>query len=92
LYRHGPAVKVKWPFITPGSVFATTLMFLATFLVSFYVNNFNNYNKLYGSISAVFILMLLIFVNALVIIIGFELNVTITDLRRAKDTGTPTLL
>ena len=84
LYRHGPALKQKWPFITPGSVFATTLMFLATFLVSFYVNNFNNYNKLYGSISAIFILMLLIFVNALVIIIGFELNVTITDLKRNK--------
>ena len=85
LYRYGPALKVKWPFLTPGSVFATTLMFLATFVVSFYVNNFNNYNKLYGSISAIFILMLLIFVNALVIIVGFELNVTIADLRRTRD-------
>lgn len=87
IYRHGPALKIKWPFVTPGSVFATSLMFLATFLVSFWVNNFSNYNKLYGSISAVFILMVLIYVNALVILLGFELNVTIAGLKRTKDAG-----
>ena len=87
IYRHGPALIKKWPFITPGSVFATTLMFIATFFVSFWVNNFSNYNKLYGSISAVFILMLLIFVNALVILLGFELNVTIASLKRQKETS-----
>jgi membrane protein len=86
IYRHGPALIVKWPFITPGSVFATTAMFLATFGVSFWVNNFSNYNKLYGSISAVFILMLLIYVNALVILLGFELNVTLTGLKHMKET------
>jgi len=85
IYRHGPALKIKWPFITPGSVFTTSLMFIATFLVSFWVNNFSNYNKLYGSISAVFILMVLIYVNSLVILLGFELNVTIAGLKRAKD-------
>jgi membrane protein len=86
IYRHGPALQVKWPFVTPGSVFATTLMFLATFLVSYWVNNFSNYNKLYGSISAVFILMVLIYVNSLVILLGFELNVTLANLTRAKNT------
>jgi membrane protein len=86
IYRHGPALLAKWPFITPGSVFTTTLMFLATFLVSFWVNYFSNYNKLYGSISAVFILMVLIYVNSLVILLGFELNVTLANLTRAKST------
>lgn len=85
IYRHGPALITKWPFITPGSVFATSFMFIATFLVSFWVNHFSNYNKLYGSISAVFILMVLIYVNSLVILLGFELNVTITNLKRMKD-------
>lgn len=84
VYRHGPALSKKWPYITPGSVFATTLMVLATFLVSFWANNFANYNKLYGSISAVFILMVLIYVNALVILIGFELNVTLSELKSKK--------
>lgn len=81
IYRFGPALTIKWPFITPGSVFATTLMILATLVVTVWVNNFNNYNKLYGSISAVFVLMSLIYVNALVILIGFELNVTLTMLK-----------
>ena len=86
IYRHGPAVTKKWPFITPGSFFATTLMLLATFGFSFYVNNFSNYNKVYGSISAIFILMTLIFVNALVVLMGFELNVALSNLRRRKET------
>lgn len=88
IYKHGPSVTKKWPFITPGSVFATTLMLLATFLFSFYVNNFSNYNKVYGSISAIFILMTLIFVNALVVLMGFELNVALSNLRREKETST----
>lgn len=84
LYRHGPALEVRWPFITPGSVMATLLMVIATILFSVYVNNFSNYNKLYGSISAVFILMLLIYVNSMVLLLGFELNVTIATLTRTE--------
>lgn len=84
IYRNGPALKEKWPFFTPGSVVATSLMFLATFGVSFYVNNFSNYNKLYGSIGAIFILMLLIYVNSLMVLAGFELNVAIAHVKRQK--------
>lgn len=82
LYRHGPSAEKKWPYITPGSVFATTLTIIASLLFSFWVTNFSNYNKVYGSISAIFVLMLLFYVNALVILMGFELNVTIGALRR----------
>jgi membrane protein len=85
IYRHGPPISKRWAFITPGSIFATSLMLLATFLFSFYVENFNSYNKLYGSISAIFILMTLIFVNALVVLMGFELNVAIANLKRQKE-------
>ncbi|HYC30492.1 MAG TPA: YihY/virulence factor BrkB family protein, partial [Chitinophagaceae bacterium] len=81
IYRHGPAVAKKWPMITPGAVFATTLMILATVLVTWWVNHFSNYNKLYGSIGAIFILMSLIYANSLAILVGFELNVTLTNLR-----------
>jgi membrane protein len=84
IYRHGPRHTKKWPLVTPGSVFATSLMIFASFLVGIWVNNFSNYNKLYGSVSAVFILMSLIFVNALVLLLGFELNVTLVNLRREK--------
>jgi membrane protein len=85
IYRHGPSLIVKWPFITPGSVFATTLMVGATLLVSFWVNNFSNYNKLYGSISAVFVVMSFIYINSLIVLLGFELNVTITSLQIKKE-------
>jgi len=82
IYRHGAATLRRWPYFTPGSVFATSLMILATSLVSFWVNNFGSYNKVYGSISAIFILMLLIFANSLAVLLGFELNVTLMNLMR----------
>ncbi len=85
IYRHGPSITKKWPFLTPGSILATALMILTTLLFSFYVNNFSNYNKLYGSISAIFIVMSLIYVNALAILMGFELNVTLSNLTRKKE-------
>jgi membrane protein len=87
IYRHGPAVARKWPLITPGSVFATTLMIIATALVTYYVNHFSNYNKLYGSIGAIFILMSLIYANSLALLMGFELNVTLTQLQHRKASG-----
>jgi membrane protein len=82
VYRHGPAIAKKWPLLTPGAVFATTLMIVATALFSYWVNHFSNYNKLYGSIGAIFILMSLIYANSLAVLMGFELNVTLTNLQR----------
>ncbi len=84
IYRHGPALRKRWPLVTPGAVFATTLMVLATWLVSYWVNHFSNYNKLYGSISAIFILMSLIYANSMAVLMGFELNVTLNNLRQDK--------
>jgi membrane protein len=85
IYRHGVAVTKRWPFLTPGAVFATSLMIIATALVSYWVNNFSTYNKLYGSISAIFILMSLIYANSLAVLMGFELNVTLSHLKQLKE-------
>jgi membrane protein len=85
IYRHGPAVAKRWPLFSAGAVFATTLMVVATALFSYWVNNFSNYNTVYGSIGAVFILMSLIYTNSLAVLMGFELNVTLTQLRRKKE-------
>jgi len=84
IYRHATPLKKKWSLLTPGAVFATFLMIVATLLVTWWVNHFSNYNKLYGSIGAVFILMSLIWANALAILLGFELNVTLTLLQVQK--------
>jgi membrane protein len=60
-------------------------MILATALVSYWVNHFSNYNKIYGSIGAIFILMSLIYANSLAVLMGFELNVTLGNLRAQKE-------
>jgi membrane protein len=83
-YRFGPAHKRKWKFISPGSVFAGTLSILSTYFFSLYVNNFDAYNKIYGSIGAIIALMVLIYINCLVVIVGFELNTSIDKARITK--------
>jgi membrane protein len=75
----------KWKLINPGSILATFLMIAFTLGFSYYVANFGNYNKLYGSIGTILIVMLLIFFNSLVLLIGFELNVSISSLRKLAD-------
>ncbi|MBA4197727.1 MAG: hypothetical protein C0459_09255 [Chitinophaga sp.] len=81
IYKLGPAIKKRWKLISPGSILATTLTLLTTILFSFWVNNFASYNKVYGSIGTVLIIMLLIYFNSLILLIGFELNVSITYLQ-----------
>jgi membrane protein len=85
IYRHAPAVHKKWRMVSPGSILATFLMILFTIGFSYWVNHFGNYNQLYGSIGTVLILMLLIYFNSLVLLIGFELNVSISSLKRIAD-------
>lgn len=85
IYRHAPAVDKKWRLINPGSILATFLMLLLTLLFSWWVGRFGNYNELYGSIGTVLILMILIFINSLILLIGFELNVSINSLKKIAD-------
>lgn len=85
IYRHAPAREKKWQLINPGSILATVLMIIFTMFFSYWVNHFGNYNQLYGSIGTVLILMLLIYFNSLVLLIGFELNVSISSLKRIAD-------
>jgi membrane protein len=85
IYRHAPAVHKKWKMINPGSILASFLMLLMTLLFSWWVGRFGNYNQLYGSIGTVLIVMVLIFINSLVLLIGFELNVSISTLQKIAD-------
>jgi membrane protein len=85
IYRHAPAVHKKWRLVNPGSILATVLMLLLTLGFSWWVNRFGNYNHLYGSIGTVLILMLLIYFNSMMLLIGFELNVSITSLKKIAE-------
>ncbi|MDZ4808360.1 MAG: YihY/virulence factor BrkB family protein [Bacteroidota bacterium] len=85
IYRHAPAIQKKWRLINPGSILATFLMLLLTVLFSWWVSYFGSFNQLYGSIGTVLILMVLIFINSLILLIGFELNVSISSLKKIAD-------
>jgi membrane protein len=81
IYKYAPAVQKRWKLTSPGTILATFLSLLATLGFSTFVNNFGKYNALYGSIGTIIMLMALIFMNSLVLLIGFELNVSIKSLR-----------
>jgi membrane protein len=77
IYKFAPSVKKRWPIVSPGAVLTTVLVLVTTAVFGFWVNNFASYNKVYGSIGTVLIIMLLIYINSLILLIGFELNVSI---------------
>ncbi len=81
IYKYAPSVRKRWKLSSPGTILATVLIILATFAFSFWVNKFGSYNKVYGSIGTILILMVLIYFNSLIILIGYELNVSISHLR-----------
>lgn len=80
VYKFAPSVHTRWPLVTPGSVLATSLTLITTLLFSYWVNHFASYNRVYGSIGTVLIIMLLINLNSLILLIGFELNVSVNKL------------
>lgn len=82
LYRAG--LSGKWRAINPGASFATLGMIVVSLLFAWYVNNFGNYNKLYGSVGTLLVAMLWLYFNTIVLLIGFEINATIS-LAKGKD-------
>lgn len=85
IYKYAPSTKKKWTLLSPGAVIATSLSIIATIGFSAFVNNFGRYNILYGSIGSIMILMIMIFLNSLVVLIGFEFNVSINSLKTISD-------
>lgn len=82
IYYMAPARKIKWRFISAGGTLATLLSIVTLFGFTFYINNFSQYNKLYGSIGTLLIILLLIYILSLVLLIGFELNASIYQAHR----------
>ena len=82
LYYFGTAEKKQVRFFSPGA-FMTSILFIATtYLFGIYIDNFSNYNELYGSIGALLILMLYIWLNAIILLLGFELNAAFNRLNK----------
>jgi membrane protein len=84
IYYLAPARRRHFRFISPGSILATILFLLTTLGFDLYVNNFTRYNALYGSIGTIIILLLWIYFNAMILLIGFELNASISTIKRQR--------
>ncbi len=82
LYYFGTKEGKESHFFSVGATTTAVLFIVTTYLFGVYINNFSNYNELYGSIGALLILMFYIWINANLLLLGFELNVSI---RRLKD-------
>lgn len=78
LYKFGPSVSKRWKLFSPGATLATILAILTFSGFVFYIDNFNAYNKLYGSIGTIIVIMIWMYLNSLILLIGFELNASIT--------------
>ena len=81
LYYFGTIEGRKSSFFSPGAVMTTILIMITTWAFGIYIDNFSTYNQLYGSIGALLIFMLYIWLNSNVLLLGFELNATITSLK-----------
>ncbi len=82
LYYFGTKEGKQSRFFSAGALITTLLFLVTTYIFTIYINNFSNYNELYGSIGALLIMMLYIWINANLLLLGFELNIL---LQRVKD-------
>lgn len=81
IYRLAPAKKLTWKEVIPGSIFSTLGWVLVSFAFSFYIDNFNNYSRFYGSLGAVFILMTWLFLISIIFILGVEINFVTAEIK-----------
>ena len=80
IYQYAPTRKrphIKW--VLTGAIFSTVVWLLASWGFSFYVSNYGNYGEVYGSISAVVVLMLWLYITCFIILLGAEINSEIDD-------------
>ena len=88
LYRYGPdreTAKIRW--LAPGTLIAALLWLIASIGFSVYVSNFGSYNETFGSIAGVVVMLLWMWISAVVILLGAELNSEI-EAQTARDTTT----
>lgn len=88
IYRYGAATFRRFNWFSPGATLATILCLLTLLGFTFYVDKFDTYDKLYGAVGTIIVVMLWIQINAFIVLLGFELNASIAvnrDLKKIKD-------
>lgn len=81
LFRFGTKHFIGAAFISVGSVFTTILILVDSYVFGIWVIRFSKYNELYGSIGTLLILMFYIWINCMILLLGFELNASIHKLK-----------
>ena len=84
IYHFGPTIKKKFKLFTPGSIISTCLIIVTSSFFNFYISNFAEYNKVYGSIGTLIIILLWMYINSIILLIGFELNASIFNAKKQK--------
>lgn len=79
IYRFTPARRLKWREVMPGSIFSTIGWLITSYGFSFYIDNFGNYSRFYGSLGAVFILMTWLFLISILFMLGVEINCVLEE-------------
>ncbi|WP_416442239.1 YihY/virulence factor BrkB family protein [Leeuwenhoekiella sp. A16] len=85
LYYFGTKEGRAYRFFSGGALMTTLLFLLTTYLFGIYINNFSNYNQLYGSIGALLIMMVYIWLNSNLLLLGFELNAALYQLKNKRE-------
>ena len=85
LYFFGTVEGKITRFFSPGAFLTTLLLIVSTYLFGIYVDRFSNYNQLYGSIGALLLFMLYTWINSILLLLGFELNATLTSLNKRSN-------
>ena len=85
IYTYGPSLTHRFRFVSAGSVCATFASVIATSVFFFLVNNFLNYNKVYGSIGTLIAFMVWVWLNTLIILVGYTLNVSLLLSKLSRD-------
>ena len=85
LYWLGPSRKMKWKFYSAGSSLASVLVILTSLIFSSIINNFGQFNKFYGSIGTLMVILLWWYFNSIALLIGFELNASIMGAKLVLD-------
>ncbi|MCW2118863.1 YihY/virulence factor BrkB family protein [Flavobacterium sp. 7A] len=85
LFKFGTKDKYKGAFISKASIFSTMLTILTSYFFGIWVIHFSKYNELYGSIGTLLIVMFYIWINCMILLLGFELNATIYKKREQNE-------
>ena len=89
LYYFGTAEGRKARFFSAGALMTTLLFLLTSYLFGVYVEKFARYNELYGALGGLLILMVFIWLNSNILLLGFELNATLNSLKKRHEKNHP---